>query len=106
MKRFWKGGDPFIWLTGGALAFALIMVAGLVILILWNGLGFFWPTDVTRLASVHAMIDATVDRYGGLDIVVINAGVNGERKSVEAADPERWRPRSGKRRSPPSRKGT
>ena len=49
------------------------------------------PTDVTRLASVHAMIDATVGRYGGLDIVVINAGVNGERKSVEAADPERWR---------------
>jgi len=49
------------------------------------------PTDVTRLASVHAMVDATVGRYGGLDIVVINAGVNGERKSVEAADPERWR---------------
>jgi 3-oxoacyl-[acyl-carrier protein] reductase len=37
------------------------------------------------------MVDATIDRYGGLDIVVINAGVNGERTSVEAADPERWR---------------
>jgi phosphate transport system permease protein len=49
MKTFWKSGDPFIWLTGGALAFSLIMVAGLVILILWSGLGFFWPTDVTRL---------------------------------------------------------
>jgi 3-oxoacyl-[acyl-carrier protein] reductase len=49
------------------------------------------PTDVTRLESVRAMVDATIDRYGGLDIVVINAGVNGERKSVEAADPERWR---------------
>ena len=49
MNKFWKSGDPFIWLTGGALAFSLIMVAGLVILILWSGLGFFWPTDVTRL---------------------------------------------------------
>jgi phosphate transport system permease protein len=49
MKKFWKSGDPFIWLTGGALAFSLIMVAGLVILILRSGLGFFWPTDVTRL---------------------------------------------------------
>jgi phosphate transport system permease protein len=48
MKKFWKGGDPFIWLTGGALAFALIMVAGLLTLIVWSGLGFFWPTDVTR----------------------------------------------------------
>ena len=49
MNKFWKSGDPFIWLTGGALAFSLIMVAGLVMLILWSGLGFFWPTDVTRL---------------------------------------------------------
>ena len=37
------------------------------------------------------MVDATVDRYGGLDVLVINAGVNGERKPVEAADPQRWR---------------
>jgi phosphate transport system permease protein len=49
MSKFWKSGDPFIWLTGGALAVALIMVAALVSLILWSGLGFFWPTDVTRL---------------------------------------------------------
>ena len=49
MKKFWKSGDPFIWLTGGALAFSLIMVAGLVILILWSGLGFFWAADVRRL---------------------------------------------------------
>ena len=48
MKNFWKGGDPFIWLTGGALAFSLIMVAGLVLLIVWSGLGFFWPADVVR----------------------------------------------------------
>jgi phosphate transport system permease protein len=50
MKNFWKGGEPFIWLTGGALAFALIMVAGLLTLIVWSGLGFFWPTDVTRFS--------------------------------------------------------
>jgi len=49
MKRFWKSGDPFIWLTGGALAFSLIMVAGLVILVLANGLGFFWPSPIVRL---------------------------------------------------------
>jgi phosphate transport system permease protein len=49
MKKFWKSGDPFIWLTGGALAFALIMVAGLLLLVLVNGMGFFWPKDVVRL---------------------------------------------------------
>jgi phosphate transport system permease protein len=49
MKRFWKSGEPFIWLTGGALSFALVMVCGLVLLILVNGLGFFWPHDVLHL---------------------------------------------------------
>ena len=49
MKRLWRSGEPFIWLTGGALCVALLMVAGLVGLILVNGLGFFWPSAVTRL---------------------------------------------------------
>lgn len=49
MRRFWKSGDPFIWLTGGALAMTLVMVAGLVILVLVNGLGFFWPSPIVRL---------------------------------------------------------
>jgi phosphate transport system permease protein len=49
MRRFWKSGDPFIWLTGGALAASILMVAGLVILVLVNGLGFFWPSPIVRL---------------------------------------------------------
>jgi phosphate transport system permease protein len=49
MKRFWRSGEPFIWLTGGALALALLMVAGLIALIVVNGLGFFWPEGVVRL---------------------------------------------------------
>jgi phosphate transport system permease protein len=56
MKNFWKSGDPFIWLTGGALAFALIMVAGLILLILINGMGFFWPTDVVRLTLADGKV--------------------------------------------------
>jgi phosphate transport system permease protein len=49
MKRFWKSGDPFIWLTGGALAFSLLMIVGLVTLILFKGLGQFWPSPVYEL---------------------------------------------------------
>lgn len=49
MTRFWKSGDPFIWLTGGALALNLLLVAGLVLLVLLNGLGFFWPSPIARL---------------------------------------------------------
>jgi phosphate transport system permease protein len=56
MKNFWKSGDPFIWLTGGALALALLMVAGLILLILLNGMGFFWPNDVVRLSLADGKV--------------------------------------------------
>jgi phosphate transport system permease protein len=64
MKRFWRSGDPMVWLTGAALAFALIMVAGLVVLVLANGLGFFWPKDVTRLVlrDGRAVLGEIVER--------------------------------------------
>jgi phosphate transport system permease protein len=47
--RLFASGEPFIWLTGGALTLSLLLVAGLVGLILYNGLGFFWPQDVLRV---------------------------------------------------------
>ncbi len=49
MRPFWKSGDPFVWLTGGALAMSLIMVVGLILLIMTSSLGYFWPEGVTRL---------------------------------------------------------
>ncbi|MBI4827980.1 MAG: phosphate ABC transporter permease PstA [Nitrospinae bacterium] len=48
MKELYRTGDPLIWLTGGALAFSLLMVVGLIALIMYNGLGFFWPKDIVR----------------------------------------------------------
>jgi phosphate transport system permease protein len=48
MKAFWRSGDPFVWLAGAMLALSLLMVGGLVLLILVNGLGFFWPRDLER----------------------------------------------------------
>jgi len=49
MKKFWKSGDPFIWLTGVALMFSLLMIAGLLYLIAAKGLGFFWPSNVAEV---------------------------------------------------------
>ncbi len=57
MRRLFRTGDPFVWLTGGALAACLAMVLGLVLLIVANGLGCFWPSDVLQVTlddgSVH-----------------------------------------------------
>ncbi len=48
-KGFWSGGEPFVWLTGGALTLALLLVVGLIALIVYNGMGFFWPKAVVRV---------------------------------------------------------
>ncbi len=44
-----RRGTPFVWLAGGALAITLLLVAGMVVLILWGGLGFFWPAAISRV---------------------------------------------------------
>ena len=48
-KGFWRSGDPFIWLTGGALAFSLIMIISLIVIVAVNALGFFWPRELVLL---------------------------------------------------------
>jgi len=49
MHKFWKSGDPYVWLSGVALMFCLLMIAGLLYLIAAKGLGFFWPSDIAVL---------------------------------------------------------
>lgn len=49
IKRLWKSGDPFVWLTAGALAISLLMIIGLLGLILFKGLKQFWPREVVEL---------------------------------------------------------
>ena len=56
-----------------------------------GGQGLAVPTDVTQLAAVQQMVQVTVETFGGLDILVINAGVGGGRQHVEDSDPEAWR---------------
>ena len=48
MKKILRSGEPFIWLTGGALATALLMVGGLIGIIVANAVGFFWPAPIIR----------------------------------------------------------
>ncbi len=46
--------------------------------------------DVTQLADVDAMYRAAAERFGGIDIVVVNAGGNLERHRIEDGDAEAW----------------
>ncbi len=62
--KFWRAGDPFIWLTGSALALCLLMITGLVAIILYNGVGVFWPRDMEllRLRDGEVAMGRLLDR--------------------------------------------
>lgn len=48
------------------------------------------PCDVSRYWEVAAAVDAAVDAFGGLDVIVNNAGVIEPIARIDAADPEAW----------------
>lgn len=46
--------------------------------------------DVANIDEVNAAFTQTVSELGGIDIVLINAGVNLDRRRVEESHPEEW----------------
>jgi phosphate transport system permease protein len=49
LQQWVASGNPWIWLTAGAVSLSLVMVFGLLILIAANGLEHFWPKQVAAL---------------------------------------------------------
>jgi phosphate transport system permease protein len=56
VRKLLRTGEPFIWLTGGALAFALLMVTGLIGIIVGNALGYFWPAAIVRVTLIDGKV--------------------------------------------------
>ncbi len=57
-------GAAMLWLSAGALATSLLLVTGLVALVAWNGLGYFWQAPVVQLelADGSHVLGEVVDR--------------------------------------------
>ena len=56
LRAMLRRGDPAIWLAGTGLGISILMIAGMILLILVNGLGFFWP----RPLALVTLKDQTV----------------------------------------------
>ena len=54
-----------------------------------GGTAFGVPTHMGDLDAIAALVDATVARFGGIDIVVNNAA-NGLSMPIEAVTPDAW----------------
>ncbi|MCM2680169.1 phosphate ABC transporter permease PstA [Echinimonas agarilytica] len=46
MNSWFKSGNPWVWMTAGAVSLSLVAVLGLLLLIAWRGLVFFWPSTI------------------------------------------------------------
>lgn len=83
MNKWFKSGSPWIWMTGGAISMSLVAVLGLLLLIAWRGLTYFWPATVyefevrrpdgvveTVIGEIHdrVEIDAAQLRGSGLKV--------------------------------------
>jgi len=55
IKKWFKSGDPMIWLNAAAVSVCLIIVIGLLILIAVRGMGHFWPKPVMQ--AVYSLPD-------------------------------------------------
>lgn len=49
IRKFLSSGTLFIWLCGAGVAASILMVGGLLLLIMVNGLGYFWPHGLYEL---------------------------------------------------------
>jgi phosphate transport system permease protein len=48
LDKTFAQGEHLIWLTGAALAMCLLMIAGLIVVVLYNGIDYFWPHPLTQ----------------------------------------------------------
>ncbi len=48
LSSWLRRGSPFVWVSGGLLAFTLLMITALVGYIAFKGLGFYWPKDLVQ----------------------------------------------------------
>ena len=61
MKKWFKSGSPWIWMTGGAVSLSLVAVIGLLMLIGWRGLVYFWP---------HTIYEWQISQNGQQEVII------------------------------------
>ena len=67
IKKWFKTGDPWIWLNAAAVSASLIIVIGLLLLIAVQGLSHFWPKAVLQAQYIQA--NATSNKPASIRII-------------------------------------
>ncbi|MEX1220914.1 MAG: phosphate ABC transporter permease PstA [Idiomarina sp.] len=80
MNHWFKSGKPWIWLTAGAVSVSLIAVIGLLLMIAWRGLSFFWPAPIHEMEVQTPTGETTIligERYETEEIPVSRLNESG-----------------------------
>lgn len=86
MGSFLKQGEPQVWGTAAALSITLLMVLTLIVVVMVNGLGYFWPSDTALvtmkdgsrfLGEISAREKATSAHGSRIQIKVGNRDIYG-----------------------------
>jgi len=56
MKQFITRGEPQVWLTAAALTTTLLMGLALIVVVLVNGLGTFWPANLSQFNMTNGQV--------------------------------------------------
>ncbi len=69
-SRFWSIGEPMVWLSSAALSVTLLCAVVLLIVIIVNGLGVFWPSQLHQLEvkdgqSIYGQLVKTEETHDG-----------------------------------------
>lgn len=84
--------EPMVWLTGGAMAICLLMVAALLLYVAVQGFGTFWPAPVVKIERVDGtavMGEATREESYRPAASVLDAypeAVAAEKRAARASD--------------------
>ncbi len=83
-------GEPMVWLTGGALAVALFMILGLLLLVFVQGFTTFWPDPIVKITAGDDVRLGEVTRTDdyALDPAKLKALTAEQRAKVEAIAPD------------------
>lgn len=79
-------GEPALWGFGGALALGIILIAGFLAMIVWNGATTFWPKPIEKIELHDGTELAGVARRGGPYRPELNRLTETQRAEVEAND--------------------
>ncbi len=84
-KNFWRGGEPWVWVTAAGLTLVMLLTIGFFAIIIINGLSALWPRDVVRITTTSGDVIAGEiikkefrhDKLHRLQLKTANRDVNG-----------------------------